>query len=77
MPLELFVPYLKLPVFLLVASRLGGLMASQPVLGGYAIPANIRVLLVLGLAALVTPFVQLSSVAPVSAPWGAKSCWEC
>ena len=64
MPLELFATYLKLPVFLLVASRLGGVIMFLPVLGGYAIPANIRVLLVAGLAALVTPFVPLAGTAP-------------
>ncbi len=64
MPSELFALYLKLPVFLLVASRLGGLIMFQPILGGYAIPANVRVLLVAGLAALVTPFVTLGGAAP-------------
>lgn len=65
MPFELLSPYLNLPVFLLVASRLGGLIMSQPILGGYAIPANVRVLLVIGLAAMVTPFVQMSEAASV------------
>ena len=64
MPFELFAIYLKLPVFLLVASRLGGLIMFQPILGGYAIPANVRVLLVAGLAAMVTPFVELAGAAP-------------
>lgn len=65
MPLELFATYLKLPVFVLVTSRLGGLIMFQPILGGYAIPPNIRVLLVIGLGALVTPFVELGGAAPV------------
>ncbi len=65
MPLELLATYLKLPVFALVVSRLGGLLMFQPIIGGYAIPRNVRVLLVLGLAALATPFVQLSGAAPV------------
>lgn len=64
MPLELIATYLKLPVFLLVASRLGGLVMFQPIIGGYAVPANIRALFVLGLAVLVTPFVQLTAAAP-------------
>jgi flagellar biosynthetic protein FliR len=64
MPVELITTYLKLPVFLLVASRLGGLIMFQPVIGGYAIPSRIRALLVLGLAALATPFVHLHSAAP-------------
>ena len=64
MPFELLATYLKLPVFLLVASRLGGMIMFQPVVGGYALPANVRVLLVLGLSALVTPFVHLPAGAP-------------
>jgi flagellar biosynthetic protein FliR len=66
MPLELLATYLKLPVFALVVSRLGGLIMFQPILGGYAIPRNMRVLLILGLAALVTPFVELSATAPTT-----------
>jgi flagellar biosynthetic protein FliR len=64
MPLELIASYLRLPVFALVASRLGGLIMFQPIIGGYAIPRHIRALLVLGLAALVTPLVQLSAPMP-------------
>ncbi len=64
MPFELFATYMKLPVFVLVASRLGGLIMFQPIIGGYAIPPNIRVLLVIGLAAMVTPFVQLGGAIP-------------
>jgi len=67
MPLELITTYLKLPVFLLVASRLGGLIMFQPVIGGYGIPANVRMLVVLGLAAMVTPCVHLSAAAPMHA----------
>ena len=64
MPLELVTAYLNLPVFLLVVSRLGGLVMSQPLIGGYAVPSNIRILLVIGLAALVTPLVHIGGVAP-------------
>ena len=64
MPFELTATYLKLPVFLLVVSRLGGLIMFQPIISGYAIPANIKVLLVLGLAALVTPFAHFHGAAP-------------
>jgi flagellar biosynthetic protein FliR len=63
-PFELLGIYLKLPVFALVASRLGGMLMFQPVLGAMAIPVNLRVLLVLGLAAIVTPFVGLPAAAP-------------
>ncbi|MFQ5807419.1 MAG: flagellar biosynthetic protein FliR [Phycisphaerae bacterium] len=64
MPSELLATYLKLPVFALVVSRLGGLIMFQPIVGGYGIPRRVQVLLVLGLAALVTPFVQLGGPAP-------------
>ena len=66
MPLELIATYLKVPVFLLVASRLGGLLMFQPVVGGFAVPTNVRVLLVVALAALVTPFVHLHSGVPAT-----------
>ncbi|MEW6252126.1 MAG: flagellar biosynthetic protein FliR [Planctomycetota bacterium] len=64
MPLEALALYLKLPVFALVAARLGGLLMFQPVLGALAVPVPLRVLLVLGLAALVTPVVALPAAAP-------------
>lgn len=64
MPTELIAGYLKLPVFALVAARLGGLLMFQPVLGAMAIPARLRALLVLGLAAMITPLVHLPADAP-------------
>jgi len=64
MPFELLAQYLKLPVFALVAARLGGLIMFQPVLGAMAIPFNVRALLVLGLAALVTPLVHTPATMP-------------
>ncbi len=67
MPLQAVALYLKLPVFALVAARLAGLLMFQPVLGAIGVPANLRVLLVLGLAALMTPFVS----APAAPPDGA------
>jgi flagellar biosynthetic protein FliR len=64
MPLELLATYLKLPVFALVVSRLAGLIMSQPIIGAYGVPRNVQVLLLLGLAALVTPFAHLEAAAP-------------
>jgi flagellar biosynthesis protein FliR len=61
---EWLAQYLKLPVFALVAARLGGLLMLQPVLGALSIPMRFRVMLVLALAALLTPLVRL----PVAAP---------
>lgn len=62
--MELFGAYLNLPVFLMVASRLGGLIMFQPILSSLAIPVNLRALFVLALAMLVTPFVTLDAAAP-------------
>lgn len=67
MPWEALAEYLKLPVFALVAARLGGLLMFQPVLGALAIPTPIRALLVVGLAALLTPFVRLPAEVPDTA----------
>jgi flagellar biosynthesis protein FliR len=64
MPFELLATYLKLPVFALVAARLGGLLLFQPLLAALAVPHYLRLLLVLGLAGLVTPFVALPAGAP-------------
>ena len=68
MPFDLLAVYLNLPVFAMVASRLGGLIMFQPVLNSLSIPLNLRVMFVLALAALVTPLVtntSLSSIFPV------------
>ncbi|MBU0639916.1 MAG: flagellar biosynthetic protein FliR [Planctomycetes bacterium] len=64
MSYEFLAQYLKLPVFALVLSRLGGLIMFQPILGTMAVPMNLRVLLVAGLAMLVTPFVDLPGGLP-------------
>jgi flagellar biosynthetic protein FliR len=55
---------LRLPVFALVAGRLGGLIMFLPVLSGRALPVRVRAILVIGLAALVAPFVSLPADAP-------------
>jgi flagellar biosynthetic protein FliR len=66
MPLDLLTTYFQLPVFALVASRLGGMIMFQPVLGSMAVPMNLRVLLVAGLAAMLTPLVSLPPDAPTN-----------
>ncbi len=63
-PWDLLSQYLKLPVFALVAGRLGGILMFQPVLASLAVPVLVRALLVLGLAALLTPLVPLPADAP-------------
>lgn len=64
MPTELFAFYLKLPIFALVLARIGGLLLMQPVLGALAVPMQLRVLLVIGLAALMTPIVAVPATMP-------------
>lgn len=66
MPFELLAQYLKLPVFALVAARLAGLLMFQPALGAVAIPMRLRALLVMGLAAIMTPLVNLPAGAPAT-----------
>jgi flagellar biosynthetic protein FliR len=64
MPLELLAYYLKLPVFMMVLARLAGMLAIQPILSAVSIPVRVRVLLLLALAALMTPFVEFPAAAP-------------
>jgi flagellar biosynthetic protein FliR len=59
MPFELISSYLHLPAFALVVSRLAGLIMFQPMIGGMSVPMQVRALLVVGLAAVVTPMVPL------------------
>jgi flagellar biosynthetic protein FliR len=58
MPYELIEQYLRLPVFVMVASRLGALIMIQPLFGALSVPIRLRALFVIGLAALVTPCVR-------------------
>src|SRR5262249_18131992 len=64
MPIDLVNTYLALPLFALIASRLAGVVLFLPMIGGMAVPSRIRALLVIGLAALVTPLVHLDNAAP-------------
>lgn len=64
MPFDLFDTYLRLPVFMLVAARIAGLLMFQPLVGGIAVPWQVRALLIIGLAALVAPVVHLAAGAP-------------
>ncbi len=54
---ELVELYAKLPLFALVLARLAGMFALQPLLASLAVPGQVRALLILALAALVTPLV--------------------
>jgi len=45
--------------FLVLISRIGGLVAALPVLSGRAVPMKVKVILVLALGALLAPMVRL------------------
>jgi flagellar biosynthetic protein FliR len=66
MPFDLLAQYLKLPVFALVAARVAGLLMFQPLLGALSVPMHLRLMLVLALAALLTPVVALPPDAPAT-----------
>ncbi len=48
--------------FLVLISRIGGLLAALPVLSGRAVPAKVKVALVLALGVLLAPLVPLPAV---------------
>lgn len=64
MPVEFFALFLRLPVFVLVIGRLGGLIMFQPMIGGLIVPVRVRMMLMFGLAVLITPLVDLNAAAP-------------
>lgn len=64
MPYELYNAYFNLPLFMMVFSRLAGMIMFQPLLGSLSIPTHIRVLFVAALAVLTMPFAQLTSTTP-------------
>ncbi len=64
MPTELVTTYLALPRFGLVAARIAGLIMFIPLISTLAIPVNVRALLVLTLAVLLTPLVAPPAQAP-------------
>lgn len=66
MPYELFTQYLNLPLFLLVAARLAGLIMFQPILGSLAVPTAGRAMLVLALTIMVMPLTDPLVALPVS-----------
>ncbi|MCA9244732.1 MAG: flagellar biosynthetic protein FliR [Phycisphaerales bacterium] len=58
MPFDLLDIYSRLPLFALIVCRLGGVVMFLPMIGGLAVPFRIRALLVMGLSAMVAPFVN-------------------
>lgn len=63
-PFELLSSYLNLPTFLLVVSRIGGIVMFLPMLGGASVPMQIRALLILGLGFVIAPVVSLGTTVP-------------
>ena len=48
--------------FLVLISRIGGLLAALPVLSGRVVPMNVKVVLVLALGAVLAPSIQLPAM---------------
>ncbi len=69
MPLDLLAIYARLPLFALIAARLGGVVMFLPMIGGLAVPFRIRALLVIGLSAIVAPFVP-DPITPIDSAAG-------
>ncbi|MBL8880349.1 MAG: flagellar biosynthetic protein FliR [Phycisphaerales bacterium] len=63
MPTDLIATYLNLPQFALIVSRIAGVVVAMPLFGGLAVPANVRILLIIALAALIAPIIT-----PLTAP---------
>lgn len=64
MPTELIATYLNLPQFALIVSRIAGVIVAMPLFGGMAVPANVRVLLIIALSGLVAPLIPTLAAAP-------------
>lgn len=58
--------YVSLPVFLLVLSRVAGLMLAAPLFSGAMIPAQINVLLALAMSLAVFPLMTVQVAGPVT-----------
>ena len=52
----------QLETFLVLISRIGGLLAALPVLSGRVVPMNVKVVLVLSLGALLAPSISLPTM---------------
>lgn len=63
MPASIELVSTHLYVFLLVLGRVGGVVTSAPLFSAIAVPKNVRVILALALAMLVTPAQVANSVA--------------
>lgn len=64
MPLDLLAIYQQLPVFLLVAGRIGGIVMFLPAVGGMAVPPQVRALATIGLAAVAAPLASPPAAPP-------------
>lgn len=66
MSVPLFDIYMALPAFLLVVFRIGGLMLTTPLFSAPVIPAQVRVLLAVAIAAAVFPLTSVHITVPVT-----------
>lgn len=58
-PIQILLP--EFQAFLVLISRIGGLLAAIPVLSGQAVPLKVKVALILSLGLLLAPMVHLPS----------------
>ncbi|MDH4152192.1 MAG: flagellar biosynthetic protein FliR [Nitrospira sp.] len=58
--IQVFLP--EFQAFLVLISRIGGLLAALPVLSGRTVPMKVKGALVLSLGVLLAPFIQLPTV---------------
>ncbi len=59
-PIHILLP--EFQAFLVLISRIGGLLAAIPVLSGQAVPVKVKIALILSLGLLLAPMVHLPSV---------------
>jgi flagellar biosynthetic protein FliR len=67
--------YERLPVFLLVAVRVGAMIFASPVLGGPYAPATVKTLLTVALAFVFTPLIAPLTI-PIDARFAVLVCLE-
>lgn len=66
MPWTMFNLYASLPAFLLVLFRIGGLVLAAPLFSSAIIPARVKILMSMAMAAAVFPFASVHLAGPVT-----------
>ncbi|MBI4578809.1 MAG: flagellar biosynthetic protein FliR [Planctomycetes bacterium] len=66
MPWPMFEAYAKLPAFLLVLFRIGGVVLASPLFSAPVLPGQVKVLLTVAMAAAVFPLAAVHLTVPVT-----------